>query len=76
MLRRGLVGETAGEGDDLLDEADELLRLGVQIVEHLGPGLGVEVRVPAQDGEVRAHAGERRAQLVAGVLDEAALVVA
>ena len=30
----------------------------------------------AQHGEVRAHAGQRRAQLVAGVLDEPPLVVA
>ena len=30
----------------------------------------------AQHGEVRAHARQRRAQLVAGVLDEPSLVVA
>ena len=66
----------AGQGDDLLDETDELLGLGVEVVEHLGARRGVEVGMAAQHGEVRAHARQRRAQLVAGVLDEPPLVVA
>ena len=75
-LDRCAVGDAASQGDDLLDEADELLRLGVQIVEHLASRRRVEVGVAAQHGQVRAHARQRRAQLVAGILDESALVVA
>ena len=75
-LRGGLVGQPARQGDDLLDQADQLLGLGVQVVEHLGPRRRVEVGMAPQHGEVGAHARQRRAQLVTGVLDEAALVVA
>ena len=70
-----LVDGSPGQRHDLLDQPDELLGLGLQVVEHRWPHLGVEVGVAAQHGEVRAHAGQRRAQLVAGVLDEPLLGV-
>ena len=75
-LGRRAVGDALGQRHDLLDEADELLGLGVQVVEHLPSRLGIEVGVAAQHGQVRAHAGQRGAQLVPGVLDEPLLVVA
>jgi hypothetical protein len=75
-LGRHAVGDATGQRHDLLHEVDELLRLGVEVLEHLGACLGIEVGMAAQDGEVRAHARQRGAQLVTGVLDEAPLVVA
>ena len=72
--RRLVAGDSAGDGDDLLDEVDHLLDLGVQVADHLRPLAALEVGVPAQHVEVGADARERGLQLVPGVLHESALL--
>ncbi len=60
--------------DQLVDEIGELGHLAVEVVQHAAAHLGIHVGVTTQHGQVRPQAGERRAELVAGVLHEAPLL--
>ena len=70
----------AGQLHEVADEGGELLDLGVHVVEQLGPRLRRQSDTVgavdlAEQVEVGAQRGERRAQLVAGVGDELTLAV-
>ena len=68
-----------GQLDEVADQGGELLDLGAHVVEQLGPRLRPGGRALAvglaEQVEVGAQRGERRAQLVAGVGDQLPLAV-
>ena len=69
----------AGQLDQVADQGAQLLDLGADVVEQLEARLGRQRRVAlglAEQVEVGAQRGERRAQLVAGVGHQPALPVA
>ena len=65
----------AGQLDDVADQGGHLLELGVHVGEQLGPVRLGQVLDPEQHLDVGAQAGERGAQLVAGVRDELGLLL-
>ena len=65
---------TGGDRDDLVDEIGELLGFCVQVTDDRIAHLALEARIPPQSVEVGAQAGERGTQLVASILEEAALL--
>ena len=75
-LHRLLAAHVGGELDHLAHQVGELVELEPGLGDELGPLLGVERGGVPEEVDVGAHRGERRAQLVAGVDDQALLLLA
>ena len=75
-LHRLLAARVGGELHQLRDEIGELAQLESVSVDQLGALRVVERSGPAQEVDVGAQRGERRAQLVAGVHHEPLLLLA
>ena len=75
---RLLVGRrtVGGQLDQLVDEVGQLAALDLDVAQHDLPLLDRQVGGPLQVLDVGAQRGERRPQLVAGVGDEALLLIA
>ena len=76
VLGRLVVAPIRRQLDELVDEGRQFLRLAVEVVDQLLTSLRREALETAQHRDVGAQAGQRRAQLVAGVLHELVLLIA
>ena len=74
---RLVVAPVGGQLDELVDQGGQLAALAVEVVEQLAARRpAARLLDAAQHRDVGAQAGQRRAQLVAGVLHQLLLVVA